>query len=613
MCGIAGIFRYGAGPGEVDQDELRAMRDYMTSRGPDGSGSWISEDRRVALAHRRLAVIGLGSQGAQPMELATGCEGRAGGLAITFNGEIYNHRELRRELSAHGHTFRTACDTEVLLHLYEEEGAALVARLRGMFAFAIWDQAAETLLLVRDPFGIKPLYYSNSQGMFRFASQARAILAGRAVPTTPDDGSLAAFFVFGNVPEPRTSWAAVRALEAGTTMKVDLRGHHVPQRYFRLGEALQSSIARHPDSDIRAVLAGSVQAHLTADVPVGIFLSAGVDSGALLGLSSELSTDRVRAVTLAFAEFRGSSNDESLTASVVAAHYGAHHSIDVISSSDFLCSISSIFRSMDQPTADGINTWFVSRAASNAGLKVAISGVGGDELLGGYSTFDSVRRWHRRLRWTKSIPRLARASRTVGTMMIPNGMSPKLAGIIEYGGSIDRIWLLRRAVFMPWEISNLLGDDRAEAALEALDVDGVLQMASVGAGASPLTQVAALESNLYMRNQLLRDADWASMAHSLEVRVPLVDVPVLLASTRELVFHGTPRRPKDALATAPSRPLPVEARRRSKTGFSIPMANWIESLPDDIAAWRSFPQVNFERSTWARRWVVAVASQFQLL
>jgi len=272
MCGVVALIAYAANAPPVSRGELLRIRDAMASRGPDGSGEWVSADGRVALGHRRLAIIDLSPGGAQPMASADGA------LRITFNGEIYNYRELRAELEQKGRHFRSSSDTEVILQLYEEEGAAMLPRLRGMFAFALWDERRRGVLLARDPMGIKPLYYADD-GTLRVASQVKALVAGGAVPTRLGPAGCVSFFLFGCVSDPFTIRDAVRALPAGHSLWVDAAGPGAPRPFFSIrdvfaaaeGEAAALTPERRQDL-LRASLAESVAAHLVADVPVGVFL-----------------------------------------------------------------------------------------------------------------------------------------------------------------------------------------------------------------------------------------------------------------------------------------------------------------------------------------------------
>ena len=381
------------------------MRDHMAARGPDSAGIWLSDDQRVALGHRRLSIIDLSERAAQPMLTADRM------LAVTFNGEIYNYRELRRGLEAKGYLFRSQSDTEVLLHLYADKGEAMVHELRGMFTFALWDSRKRALLLARDPYGIKPLYYADDGRTLRFASQVKALLAGGAISRESDAAGWVGFYLFGSVPEPWSSHAAVRALPAGSTLWIDGRGLGEPNHYFSVAKTF--SDAEHRSASVsneevqayvRGALLDSVRHHLVADVPVGAFLSAGIDSGALLGLMRDAGYEDIQTITLAFEEFQGRPDDESKLAAEVATRYKTRHATRVVTRREFCDELPRILEAMDQPSIDGINTWFVSKAARELGLKVAISGLGGDELFGGYSSFRDIPRWVRLFALPSRIP-----------------------------------------------------------------------------------------------------------------------------------------------------------------------------------------------------------------
>jgi asparagine synthase (glutamine-hydrolysing) len=611
MCGIAGIYAYHYAANPLDVAELRAMRDHMAARGPDGCGEWIAQDGRVGFGHRRLAIIDLSEQAAQPMASPDGS------AMIAFNGEIYNYKTLRAGLEAKGRVLRTQSDTEVLLHLYALKGAAMVHDLRGMFAFALWDAARGGLLLARDPYGIKPLYYADDGWTLRFASQVKALIAGGRIGLDPDPAGWAGFFLFGSVPEPYTVHRAVRAVEAGTTLWIDRCGPGRPTRYFAVSGPFaaapkeQKKPTRVPSAGarerIRVALLDSVRHHLVADVPVGIFLSSGVDSAALLGLMRDAGQRDVEAITLRYDEFRGRSDDEAPLAALTARHYGARHTIRTVTREEFRADLPKIFAAMDQPTIDGINTWFVAKAARERGLKAALSGLGGDELVGGYPSFSDIPRWVR-LTWLGSIvPFLSAMVRHA--IVALNGMMPlihpKAAGFLQYAGSYSGAYLLRRAVFMPWELSGLMDRDFMREGLRRLDpvkhIAAVLEPEPKGAW----SKVAALEAGLYLRNQLLRDTDWASMAHSLEVRVPFVDATLSHAVASD--FAGLPAGlGKELIANSPSAAVPPEVQNRAKTGFSTPIAQWLQD-DERVRAWCEVPRLRSANCPWARRWAYQIA------
>ncbi len=571
MCGIAGIACYRADGPRVNRDELVSLRDAMAQRGPDGAGIWIAAQAEVGLAHRRLSIIDLSDAGAQPMA--------ANGLQIVFNGEIYNYRALRAELEGAGFRFTSHSDTEVLLHLYMQRGADMVAALRGMYAFAIWDERNRGLLLARDPFGIKPLYYADDGTTVRFASQVKALKHVMTSGLAPDSAGHAGFFLWGSVPEPYTLYKGIRALPAGHTRWFDTRGAQAPRRFFNIADEFSSAESaavvcdpRALDARLRALLVDSVRHHLVADVPVGVFLSAGLDSATLTAIAAEELKQPLRTVTLGFSEYRGSERDEVPLAQATATHYGAVQRTRWVTRDEFSKERERLLQAMDQPSIDGVNTYFVSKAAAETGLKVAISGLGGDELFAGYPSFRDVPRMASCLAPFRLFPALGRGFRWVSAPLLKQFTSPKYAGLFEYGGSIAGAYLLRRGFFMPWELPDVIGSDMAREGWEALQTLTCLD-ATIDGLRSDRLRVSALEMNWYMRNQLLRDADWAGMAHSLEIRVPLVDIELLRGLAPLLAQRNAPT--KRALGRTPRKALPAAVLNRPKTGFSIPVREWL--------------------------------------
>ena len=571
MCGIAALYSYDARGVVHDRGELRAASAWMECRGPDGSGEWASSDGRVSLAHRRLAIIDLSDAGAQPMATADGA------LVISFNGEIYNYRELRAVLEGKGYRFRTGTDTEVLLHLYAEKGEAMVSDLRGMFAFALWDEKKKGLFLARDHFGIKPLYYADDGHSIRVASEVKALLAGGSIDTSPDEVGQAGFYVWGNVPEPHTMYRGIRSLPAGSTMWVDREGVNAPRAFADIATMLAAANAARVTMDaheraerLRAAMLDSVRHHLVADVDVGVFLSAGIDSTVLAALAAEAG-GRLRTVTLGFAEYRGTSQDETRVAEAVAKQIGTDHTTIWVTRQDFQGALDDLMERMDQPTIDGVNSYFVSRAAKEAGLKVVLSGLGGDELFAGYSDYLDIPRMVQLVSHVPLHDVIGSGVRRMLAPILAHGGSTKYASLLEYGGDYAGAYLLRRAVFLPWEVQRFLGGSVESSLHETAVMRETIRLSLTQC--SPPVKVAVLESAWYLRNQLLRDTDWASMTHSVEVRVPLVDWTLW----REVAALGliSPYVGKRALASTPRVQLPSSVLSRKKTGFTVPMRQWM--------------------------------------
>ena len=577
MCGIAAILHYAVDAPPVDVDALRRIRDAMRARGPDGKGLWVGEEGRCGLGHRRLAVIDPLERSAQPMTLGEN------GPSIVFNGEIYNHADLRAELERRGERFTTTSDTEVLLRLYARDGEAMLPRLRGMFAFCVWDPHRRELFCARDPLGIKPLYLADDGRSVRLASQVKALLAGGDVDTTPDPAGHAGFFLLGSVPEPHTLYQGIRALPPGSWIRFGPGGQRHEGRFFHLPTLLrESEPATTPLSRERLaeLLFDSVNHHRVSDVPHALFLSAGRDSATLAALAGEHPAGVPDTLTVAFDH--PSVDDERVEARALAAHLGSRHHERLVTRDQFLDRMGDLIAAMDQPTIDGVNVYWTALAAGEAGYKVALSGLGGDELFGGYPSFRQIPTLVNTLGRLPMIGDLGAGVRRLTAPLIARITSPKYAGLAEYSGGVGDAWLLRRALFMPWELSRagngVLDAEMAKIGLRAL---GARERLEEEAPPPLHASVIALESGWYMRNQLLRDTDWAGMAHGVEIRVPLVDAALFQALAPWLISHTPPD--KAAMATTPRRPLPAAILQRPKSGFGTPLGAWLADHPESRA------------------------------
>ena len=580
MCGIAALFAYRDDAPLLRREEVERITDSMIERGPDARGTWYSPDGRVGLGSRRLAIIDLSDEGIQPMHDVER------ELVIVFNGEIYNYQELRDSLERGGARFHSRSDTEVLLQLYRRDGERMLGLLRGMYAFAIWDTRTRRLFVARDPYGIKPLYIADDGGRIRIASQVKALLAGGAVAPTRDPAGAAAFFLLGSVPEPFTFHANIRAVEAGASFFIDAHGRGPSHPYTTIATVFcraedQQSLGQlaEPEILVREQVTESVAHHLVADVPIGIFLSAGIDSTTIAAMAARLSRTPPQTFTLTFDELHGAT-DEAPLAERFARTLDAPHTTRRVNRDEFLADLPRLFASMDQPTIDGVNTWFISKAVAEAKVKIALTGLGGDELFGGYPSFSNVPRLVRLMQLPLAT-RLARHS--------PIGHA-KLRRLGELGTGWPGAWLLQRGLFMPDELPALIGRQEAEEGLQRLDIVAHVARVLEPDPASAFGRVATLESSLYMRNQLLRDSDWASMAHSVEVRTPLVDVALLRQAAPVTIEHG--RRCKQALGAD----LPPWLRDRPKTAFFVPIGAWLDLPPDGTERrMRSWARYVYER------------------
>jgi asparagine synthase (glutamine-hydrolysing) len=571
MCGIAGVVTIGR---LTDlRTAVQRMCDAQAHRGPDDSGvtAFRAEGLSVqaAIGSRRLSILDLSAAGHQPME------NEDGSLAVVFNGEIYNFAQLRDQLSRYGHAFRSRSDTEVLLRGYEQWGiAGLLPRLNGMFAFAIWDVRKQRLVIARDRLGEKPLYYAWDGKSFVFASELTALLASGLVERRLNPAAALAYLMMGSVPAPLTMIDGVAALPPGHVLVLE-DTHLSVEPYWRLEFTENPRIgAAEAAEEVLRLLRDAVSSRLVSDVPVGIFLSGGIDSSAMVALAREATNGTLRTYSLTFREAEYS---EAPFAEIVARKFGSEHVAEEMTAGELRDELPKIIRAMDQPTVDGVNTYFVSKLTRRCGTVVALSGIGGDELFGGYSTF-------------RSIPRLCWLAKWLGPLVTAGGKAAssapqwlrwrsfdKLVDFSKSPRSLAAAYLAARAVFPPGTAVELLDPDFAAASGERLDPLGYLSSCMPSGTPCAENQVSGLELRVYLQNQLLRDTDVMSMVHSLEVRAPLLDHRLVefVASVPASIKFA--RRPKDLMLRALGNRLPDEVVARPKRGFLFPFDQWLRS------------------------------------
>ena len=587
MCGIAGYFG-GSPHAQFPVDALRTL----ATRGPDGSGIWESRDASAALIHTRLAVIDLSNGGQQPMQWSQ--DGYSS--VLIFNGEIYNYRDLRADLERQGESFTSNSDTEVLLRLLVREGEQCLPKLAGMFAFAFWEEKTGTALLARDPLGIKPLYYRTDGKSLVFASGTQ-ILKKNGDKTDPS--ALRDFFLWGSVPEPATLREAIRQIPAGHCLKhrdgrieVNAWGPGKEEGVNRLSSPSLRPIPT-PSVLTREALLETMGRHLVSDVPIGIFLSGGIDSTVILALTRELLGENADLRTFSIG-FDDPAFDESIPARRTAEHFGATHTEWRMTSEEGSAEIPAYLDSVDQPTIDGFNTWCVSKLARREGMKVVLSGLGGDEIFGGYRSFDNVPRlhkWHRRLGMLRGpVARILEA--------LPSGTPwRRLACFLRGSGDWLEAYHCQRGIFTPQEADSLAKSLTGDCPM-ALNWKG-LELPAEARDA-----VSNLELTRYMRNQLLRDSDVFSMAHGLELRVPFVDQRFLNAIC-QIPAHERYRRGKQLMLDAVPE-VPEWIRNQPKRGFRFPFQQWMEGqFGDQLAEAQNISPIALR--TWYRTWAVAVA------
>ncbi len=609
MCGVGGVWAYHPSAYSIDRDGLARVSQSMQRRGPDGQGAWYSDDGKVGLVHRRLAIIDIDRRANQPM-----CWNQS--LVISFNGEIYNYKFLKQELKELGYFFETHSDTEVIMIAYRHWGKAVFAKLRGMFAIALWDSERRELILARDPFGIKPLYYSDDGWTFKFASQVKALLQFKDISKSKDPASQVGFYLMGSVPEPCTWYADLKAVPSGSYLVVDSAGQNAPIQFFNMAKIYHDAEQIIPRNGGRTVqdqfyeyLLDSVSAHLVADVPVGSFLSSGVDSSTITGLMGLAGVKCVRTLTLGFSEFINTPSDEIPNAENIAKHYETQHTSCIVDQREFEASSDQILHAMDQPSIDGLNAWFVSRAAHQQGLKVMLSGLGGDELIGGYPSFTNIPSWIRRTGFISWIPGGKILSRKFLHLILSKHRSytPKLQSIFEYGSSLPGAYLLQRGLFMPWELKQVLDTDVIEEGLTKLKWETNIEQSLQPQSAHMAQNIAVLESNWYMKNQLLRDLDWAGMDHSLEVRLPLVDAQLLVKVAALGILRKNIAGKQLMVNALPNHPLKDNCQ--SKLGFATPISSWQEKSRH-WDQWKSNASLRRDHVPWARRFAWVVANRF---
>jgi asparagine synthase (glutamine-hydrolysing) len=638
MCGICGVI--GIEHSEQSEAITRRMMESIRHRGPDDDGLFVAPS--AALGMRRLSIIDLPG-GHQPVFNETR------NVAVVFNGEIYNFRQLRGALEGRGHAFRTHSDTEVIVHAYEEWGEDCLGELRGMFAFAVWDaresgtsgNAARQarIFLARDRLGIKPLYYSFVNGAFLFASEVRALIASGCVAPRVAPDSLEAYLLFGSLAEPATIVKGVFSLPPGhcLTLRAGVPANSLqPKRYWDYSAAALQRDVPAPKNfkdaavQLRSLLEETVRDHMIADVPLGVFLSSGLDSTALVALASRGQSD-LRTFTVVFPEQNFS---ESKISRESARFFNTNHQEVMLGPEQVLAQLDDAVSALDQPTMDGLNTYFVSRAASLAGLKVALSGLGSDELFGGYSTFSTTPRAALVAGLGRWFPGpLRRLTASMAVRIVAGDRILKASAAWRSPKDFPHAYYFTRLLFTPPRVRRLLAPyfdtlDRRGNGNQAAPVwrQRMQETARQAKALDSFNSVSCFELQSYMVNTLLRDTDSVSMANSLEVRVPfldhrLVEFVARLPKKAKCMDHV----PKGLLVEALSDVLPDDVVGQAKRTFTLPWNLWLRGplgvrLSQELAnltpelsqymnlravrgAWQNFV---IGQTNWSRPWSIYV-------
>jgi len=591
MCGIAGIISLT--PPSNLKERIESMQRSLQHRGPDDRGIYISNDRYVALAHTRLAILDLTSAGHQPMTI----DGDR--YWITFNGEIYNFLELRQQLEAQGEKFTSHTDTEVILRLYRHKGKNCVYDLRGMFAFAIWDDYQKTVFLARDALGIKPLFYSQLQNCLVFASEVRAILASQLVYFEINPIALYGYFCTGSVPEPLTLITNVQQLPAGHYLEWQ-NGEISQTQYWQMDFTPDNTIDEfNAKIIVRNALIESVQSHFISDVPIGIFLSGGIDSTAILALARKTLTTDISTYSIGFEETQF---DERSIARKTAEFFETDHHEEVITAGLGKVLFNQYLLSLDQPSIDGLNTFAVAKLASQNNKKVVLSGLGGDELFAGYGSFKTIpkmMRYHSKL----AILKIAVTSLS---LISQNHKLKRLADFVTVDPTVTSAYQTMRGIFSRREAKELVSLYCQQSNLD--DDSNYSKVPTMPQFLSIEDQVSYLEISRYMRNQLLRDSDVMSMRCGLELRVPFVDKlfveKVLKIPAKYRLNFGK----KLLIQSVPE--IPEWVVNRPKQGFTFPFQQWIDKdWMEDTLHITKIPR-HIPQSTWYRKWLIVVLNNW---
>jgi len=590
MCGIVGQFNFGGSAGrdatERDRGLVLAMRDSIAHRGPDDGGLWQSEDGRVVLGHRRLAIVDLSPAGHQPMS------NEDGAVWLTFNGEIYNHAELRQTLRLDDrHKFRSRADTEVIIHLYEERQQKVVEAIDGMFAFGLWDASRRRLMLARDRMGKKPLYYVITAGRLLFASEIKALLGHPDVARRLDMVALNQYLTFSNVPEPRTMFEGIRKLPAGHTLVCNEHGDLTIERYWSpLDGPAWTAPANRGEAVERVadLVKQAVKKRLMADVPVGAFLSGGVDSSTNVALMSRLVSTPLQTFTIEFTGFGPSENFHDVPyARQVASMFGCRHTEVQVTAAEALDYLPKMVASQDEPLGDPacLPMHFVSRAARQAGLKVVLVGEGSDEVFCGYPDFPRLYETYNG-RWSqlKKMPQFMRRAVKKGAELA--GAPSGRVDVLRRAAEDEPLYMGLDVVFFDWEKEQLF-TPAGKRAMPNKAADTVAayyrEIAERRPGADFSQQMSYVELRNRLPELLLMRVDKFSMAHSLEARAPFLDYQLAtyaLSLPAAMKMDGT--RTKAVLKDAAHEWLPDDVIERKKQGFRVPVPAWLRG---ELAPW----------------------------
>ncbi len=601
MCGIAGILSLDSHDSGKYRSALSRMLDSMKHRGPDHRDTKEfsgPNGARLFLGHQRLSIIDLSERGHQPMG------NESGSIWISTNSEIYNFRDLRDQLKSR-FNFNSQSDTEVLLKSYEHWGVDCLEKLRGMFAFSIWDSRRQSLFLARDRLGIKPLYYYQANGIFMFASEFRALLASGLIQAEVDPYGIFQYLSFGRLGAGASMVDGIKELPPAHFLTFDSQTGEINLKEYWRPFSNASPFEEAPIDQIREKIEESVRLRLISDVPIGSFLSGGIDSSVVTANMARFHSQPVKSLSVEFAE---EEYDESEHSSLIARQIGSDHRRVKVSEADLLNALPAALSAMDQPSIDGINTYIISKAAREEGLTVVMSGLGGDELFAGYDSFRVLPRLEKWNRYLEKTPKWI--ANSLARLLSSSDRDVKLAHLLQQRKNGCHSYFLFRALFCESDLGDLFIDKKIFKKLLNKQLDNTFNLINKIKELDPENQVSYLELSQYMGNMLLRDADAMSMAHSLEIRVPLIDHELV-----ELMFQVpgkkklSPGSPKPLLINASGGKLPRSLTQRKKMGFTFPFEKWMRNeLRSEIEEVLLSPLNGFEerissqavQKTWQR-------------
>ena len=571
MCGISGI--YNCSDRNINANKIiENIIKLQDRRGPDDRGIWQSECKKITLGHNRLSIIDLTDKARQPLV------SKDNNLVITFNGEIYNYKEIKNELSKNNVLFKSNSDTEVILESYKYWGVEFVKKLRGMFAFAIWDNDKKKLLLARDPFGIKPLYYFKKKNILFFASQVKSILSIDNLSFEKSGRSVLDYYLWGNIQEPLTLYKDIYSLERGTVKIIDGKLNETSYEYANIKDAILNSKTTNFKNEfelnekLNYLIKDTVNYHQVSDVPVTFLLSSGIDSNILLAASKKKINTNFNAMTLDFSE----KLKESPLAKVGSKMNNIDHIIEKVDDNEIAELISQYYKYMDMPTNDGLNNYVVSYFAKKKGSKVLISGIGGDELFFGYPSFKRIPIMRKISKVIPNNKNIQKILYDISYKILSKfNKNIKYAGVLKYSHNTLDSFMLQRCIFTPEEIADLINTNVIDEEMSDLELQQQKEINDKDFENEQL-KIMYFEIKYYLCSKLLRDSDWASMANSVELRTPFVDW-FFFNELLPLLKSNINISKKNMLDSFKGH-APLELYNRKKTGFAIPYKQYFKKV-----------------------------------